>query len=39
VVPIPEGVERVEEEPEEDFDIGAAKKNEPATGLGIITYS
>jgi hypothetical protein len=28
VVPIPEGVEKSEEEPEEDFDIGAARDSE-----------
>jgi len=40
MVPIPEGVERSEEEPEEDFGIGAAKNSgggvlNKGTGLGI----
>ena len=40
VVPIPEGVERSEEEPEEDFGVGAAKMSvrgvpDLGTGLGI----
>jgi len=36
MVPIPEGVERAEEEPEgEDFGIGAAKNSGGGLGIGL----
>lgn len=34
MVPIPEGVEREDEEPTEDFGIGAVKNSGGGTGLG-----